>query len=108
MFGRAFTISTLFALARRAARETKMDEIRAKTEMADREARQLAESASQENNLARMRAATQTQMQMALASSGVSPMLTMGGGAGGGVNATHIQQAAVNRARKPSGAGHGY
>ncbi len=108
MPGRVFTISTLFALARRAAREAKMDEVRAKTEMAAREKRQLSENTSRQKNLDRMRVTTGAQMRMGLASSGVSPMLTMGGGMGDGIHASHIQQAAANQSGKLSGTGYGY
>ena len=98
MIGRVFTIGTLFALARRASREAKMETLRANTEVAARAGRQSDEKASREKNLQRMRANSSAQMQMGLADAGVSPMLTMGGGAGGGTQAAHIQQAAANNA----------
>jgi len=98
MLGKAFTIGALFALARRATREAKMDELRTTTMLAGRENRHTRERMSQEGNLQQMRANSNAQLRMSLAGSGVSPMLTMGGG-GGGIQAAHIQQAAVNNSR---------
>lgn len=105
MLGKAFTIGILFALARRAARETELDELRLKTTMAGREGRQMQEQAARGENLQQMRAASNAQLRMSLADSGVSPMLTMGGGAGGGVQAAHIQRAAVNQSASSGAAG---
>lgn len=93
MLGRIFSIGTLFALTRRAAQESKIEELRANTEVSLREQRHLEESASQKQNLQRMRSNANAQTQMALAGSGVGPMVTMGG-----IQAAHIQQAAVNNA----------
>lgn len=114
MVGKAFTIGILFALARRASRETKMEELRLKTTTATRESRAVQEQVSRERNLQQMRATSNAQLQMGLAERGVSPMLTMGGRSGGGIQASHIQQAAANQSRfsgavgRLSGAGYGY
>lgn len=106
MLAKAFTISTLFALTRRAAREAEMEELRSKVTVSAREGRQVQEQAARERNLQQMRATSNAQTRMALADAGVNPMLTMGGGAGGGIQAAHIQQAAANNALR--GLRHGY
>ena len=106
MIGRIFTIGILFALTRRANREAKMEEVRGQTGLTARGTRQRSERTAQTQNLQRMRATSNAQLQMSLADSGVHPMFT---GGTGGVNAAHIQRAAVNNAAgRLSGSRHGY
>jgi len=76
-------IGDLFNMARRAAREAKMHEMRAATMAAATKKKALSESMAQNRSLSRMRAQTRAQLGIGMQQAGVNPALMMAVGGGG-------------------------
>lgn len=82
-------ISDLFNMARRAAREARIHEMRAASMQMATKTKAVSEAAAQEKSLARMRSITRAQLGSSMAQAGVDPTLLMMTGAGGqGIQST--------------------
>lgn len=93
------SIASLFAFARREARRSRIEEMRARTMMQEKNVRVHQEEASRRANLERMRAMTSSSLGMQLGSVGLSP------GMYGGPNAALMQAAAARSGSSPARTG---
>jgi len=85
-------VDTLFALARSAAREADLEEVRTRTRAQGVEQRSRTEDEARSRELAQMREVTRAQLGMALSARGVTALPILLPGAD--PNAAHIQAAA--------------